>query len=87
MPEISRFWGIIVKMFFDDHNPPHFHVEYQDYKAIIDIRKAELMEGYLPAKQLKLVQAWAVLHEEELLENFSTLGQDIKTWRKIEPLS
>lgn len=45
------------------------------------------MEGYLPAKQLKLVQAWAVLHEDELLENFSTLGQDIKTWRKIEPLS
>jgi hypothetical protein len=87
MPEISRFLGIIVKMFFDDHNPPHFHVEYQDYKAIIDIRKAELMEGYLPAKQLKLVQAWAVLHEEELLENFRTLGQDVKTWRKIEPLS
>ncbi|AXE17849.1 DUF4160 domain-containing protein [Runella rosea] len=87
MPEISRFLGIIIKMFFDDHNPPHFHVEYQDFKAIIDIRKAELMEGYLPTKQLKLVQAWAVLHEEELLENFSTLGQDVKTWRKIEPLS
>jgi Domain of unknown function (DUF4160) len=87
MPEISRFLGIIIKMFFDDHNPPHFHVEYQDFKAIIDIRKAELMEGYLPTKQLKLVQAWTVLHEEELLENFSTLGQDVKTWRKIEPLS
>jgi hypothetical protein len=87
MPEISRFLGIIIKMFFDDHNPPHFHVEYQDFKAIVDIRKAELMEGYLPAKQLKLVQAWAVLHEDELLENFSTLGQNVKTWRKIEPLS
>lgn len=53
-------------MFFDDHNPPHFHVEYNEYKAIIKIRTAELTEGYLPSKQLKLVQAWAILHEEEL---------------------
>ncbi|MFN8346669.1 MAG: DUF4160 domain-containing protein [Spirosomataceae bacterium] len=87
MPEISRFMGMIIKMFFDDHNPPHFHVEYQEFKAIIDIRKAELMEGYLPAKQLKLVQAWAILHEQELIENFENLGKEIKSWNKIEPLS
>lgn len=78
--------GIIIKMFFDDHNPPHFHVEYQEFKAIFDIRKAELLEGYLPIKQLKLVQAWTILHEEELLNNFETLGKEIKTWKKIEPL-
>ena len=86
MPEISRFLGIIIKMFFDDHNPPHFHVEYGEFKAIIDIRTAELLEGYLPSKQLKLVQAWAILHEEELLENFENLGKDVKSWIKIEPL-
>jgi hypothetical protein len=86
MPEISRFLGIIIKMFFDDHNPPHFHVEYNEYKAIIEIRTAELTEGYLPSKQLKLVQAWAILHEEELLQNFENLGKDIKSWSKIEPL-
>lgn len=57
MPEISRFLGIIIKMFFDDHNPPHFHAEFQEYKAIIEIHTAELLEGYLPPKQLKLVQA------------------------------
>lgn len=57
MPEISRFLGLVIKMFFDDHNPPHFHVEFQDYRAIVDIRKAELMEGHLPPKQLKLVLA------------------------------
>jgi hypothetical protein len=62
MPEISRFFGIIIKMFFLDHSPPHFHVEYGDYKAIINIKTQEIMEGELPTKQLKLVQAWAIIH-------------------------
>jgi hypothetical protein len=83
MPEIRES---SLRCFFDDHNPPHFHVEYQEFKAIIDIRKAELLEGYLPIKQLKLVQAWTIFHEEELLNNFETLGKEIKTWKKIEPL-
>jgi hypothetical protein len=65
MPEISRFFGIIIKMFLGDHNPLHFHVEYKEYRAIIDIKKAELLEVFLPQKQLKLVLAWAVLHEKE----------------------
>ncbi|WP_221394557.1 DUF4160 domain-containing protein [Dyadobacter sp. NIV53] len=86
MPEISRFLGIIIKMFFDDHNPPHFHAEFQDYKAIIEIHSTELLEGYLPPKQLKLVQAWAIIHEEELLENFINLNKDFKSWNRIEPL-
>lgn len=86
MPEISRFLGIIIRMYFDDHNPPHFHAEFQEYKAIVDIRSAELMEGYLPAKQLKLVQAWAIIHEEELLENFVNLSKELKSWNKIDPL-
>ncbi len=86
MPEISRFLGIVIRMFFDDHNPPHFHAEFQEYKAIIDIHTAELIEGYLPPKQLKLVQAWAVIHEGELLENFVNLGKDFKSWNKIDPL-
>lgn len=87
MPEISRFLGIIIKMFFDDHNPPHFHAEFQEFKAIIEIHSAELMEGYLPPKQLKLVQAWAIIHEEELLANFINLGKDYKSWNKINPLN
>ena len=53
MPEISRFLGIIIKMFFDDHNPPHFHVEFQEYRAIIEIRTAEPLEGHLP-KEAKI---------------------------------
>ena len=86
MPEISRFLGIIIKMFFQDHAPPHFHAEYGDYKAVIDISTQEATEGYLPPRQLKLVQAWAILHEEELLRNFEGLSQETPTWNKIEPL-
>jgi hypothetical protein len=86
MPEISRFFGIIIKMFFKDHAPPHFHVEYGSYKAIIDISSQKMTEGSLPDKQLKLVQAWAIIHEQELLENFNNLISDNPTWKKIEPL-
>ncbi|MDQ6477616.1 DUF4160 domain-containing protein [Dyadobacter sp. LHD-138] len=86
MPEISRFLGIIIRMFFDDHNPPRFHAEFQDFKAIIDIKTAELLEEDLPPKQLKLVQAWAIIHEKELLENFKNLGKELKSWNKIDPL-
>lgn len=75
MPEISRFFGIIIKMFFLDHAPPHFHAEYGNYKAVIDIQTQEFTEGYLPPKQLKLVQAWAIIHEKELLENFENLNK------------
>ena len=77
---------MIIKMFFDDHNPPHFHAEFQEYKAIIEIHTSELLEGYLPPKQLKLVQARAIIHEEELLENFTNLNKDFKSWNKIDPL-
>ncbi len=48
MPEISRFFGIVIKMFFDDHNPPHFHAEYSGYLALIDIRNLSVFSGHLP---------------------------------------
>ncbi|MEI6522281.1 MAG: DUF4160 domain-containing protein [Bacteroidota bacterium] len=86
MPEISRFFGIIIKMFFKDHSPPHFHVEFGEFRAIFNIQSQEIMEGSLPSKQLKLVQAWAVIHEEELIKNFNSLSSDSPTWNKIEPL-
>lgn len=77
---------MIIKMFFDDHNPPHFHVEFQEYRAIINIKTADIVEGYLPPKQLKLIQLWTSIHEQELLENFVNLGKDFKSWNKIDPL-
>lgn len=55
MPEISRFYGIVISMFYDEHNPPHFHAQYGEYKAVIRINDFALAEGYLPPKALGLV--------------------------------
>lgn len=67
MPEVSRFYGIVIQIFFDDHNPPHFHARYGDAKAMIGIRDLALMEGKLPSRALGFVIEWADLHREELL--------------------
>ena len=73
-------------MFFDDHTHPHFHAEYGEYKATFAIRNSKLLSGRLPVKQLKLVEAWAIIHEKELLENFEHLKKNPKMWKKINPL-
>lgn len=67
MPEISRFFGIVIKMFFDDHNPPHFHAEYGGDLALIDIRSLAVFSGRLPPRVTGLVIEWATLHQRELL--------------------
>ena len=66
MPEISRFLGIIIKMFFDDHNPPHFHAEYGGKVALIDIRNLSVFSGRLPPRVIGLVIEWATVHQQEL---------------------
>lgn len=86
MPEISRFYGIIIKMFFDDHAPPHFHIEYGEHKAVMDIETFEITSGLLPFEQLKMVQAWAIIHEFELRKNFDLLSSENPSWQKIKPL-
>jgi hypothetical protein len=68
MPEISRFYGIIIKMFYNLHNPPHIPVKYQDYKAIIAINNG-IVEGRMPKIALRLVFGWIDLHKDELLAN------------------
>ncbi len=85
MPVICRFYGILIKMFFDDHNPPHFHAEYGEYKAIIKIKDFTLTKGYLPPRALGLVIEWAALHQEELLSDWE-LAKDNKTLLTINPL-
>lgn len=76
MPEICRFYGIIIKMFFDDHNPPHFHAEYGEYKATIKIKDFTLTKGYLPPRALGLVIEWASLHQNELLNDWELAKND-----------
>ncbi len=68
MPEISRFYGIIIKMYFNEHNPPHFHIEYQDYEAVMNIETGELT-GKMSRRALNLVYDWLDQNKEALLEN------------------
>lgn len=85
MPEISLFCGIRVTMYYDDHNPPHFHAEYNGHKAMVEIEKARVYRGALPSRQLKLILAWCVLHQDELMQNWE-LAKDNKPLNKINPL-
>jgi hypothetical protein len=68
MPEISRFLGIIVTMYFNEHNPPHFHVRYNEYRASVEIKTLNVISGALPARVRGLVNEWAEIHRDELLE-------------------
>lgn len=84
MPEISRFYGIVIMMFFEDHNPPHFHVSYQDFYASVNIEDG-VVKGEMPKRALKLVFEWLELHQEELMQNWR-LMEERKPMKKIEPL-
>ncbi|MFC2156046.1 DUF4160 domain-containing protein [Acidobacteriota bacterium] len=87
MPTISMFFGIIVRMYCgkSEHNPPHVHVYYNEFKAILDIQKCEIIEGNLPKRQAKLVQAWAEIHKEELQADWQ-LASNGELPFKIDPL-
>lgn len=85
MPEISRFFGIVIAMYYNDHAPPHFHVRYGEQKALIAIETLSVLEGKLSGRTLALVVEWAALHREELLENWR-LARTEAPLRRIEPL-
>lgn len=84
MPVISRFYGMVIKMYFlaSEHNPPHIHVIYGEYMGIIDIRNSEMITGDLPSKALALVREWTMKNKDALLEMWKT--QDIKQLPPIE---
>lgn len=85
MPEISRFFGIVIKMFYNDHMPAHFHAEYGGFEALIDIESLEVYRGALPRRALALVLEWAAIHRQELRENWR-LAQAGEQPRAIAPL-
>lgn len=85
MPEISLFYGIKVTMNWDEHNPPHFHVEYAEYKASVSILECVIIKGAIPNRQLKMVLAWAVIHQDELMQNWE-LARAQKPLNRINPL-
>ena len=77
--------GIIVFMCFNDHNPPHFHVEYGEYEASITINGLSILDGILPSRILGYVVEWASMHKQELMENWNML-QSVGKCKKIPPL-
>lgn len=84
MPELSRFYNIVIKMIYSDegqHHKPHFHAEYEASVGV----DGELLAGSLPVKQLKLVQAWAAIHEDELYAAWNNAVRNIP-FKKIDPL-
>ena len=88
MPEISRFFGIVIRMYVEaggPHHRPHFHAYYQDAVGIFATDPVELIGGELPSRQQRLVVAWAEIHQRELSENWNTL-QAGRPAVKIEPL-
>ena len=85
MPEISRFYGIIIAMFFDDHNPPHFHARYGGEKIVIEIESFRVLEGRIPPRALGLVIEWASQHKDELSANWE-LAKNNQNPKEIEPL-
>ena len=85
MPEISRFYDIIIAMFFDDHNPPYFHARYGKEKVVIEIHSLRILEGHIPPRALGIVIEWASQHKDELLSNWE-LAKSNQPPKKIEPL-
>ncbi len=85
MPEISRFFGIIIAMYYNDHEPPHFHAWYGGGSAMLEIETLAVMEGRLPPRVLELVVEWASLHRGELLNNWRAARAQT-AMRGIRPL-
>ena len=85
MPILSMFFGIVIKMYNNgEHNPPHFHAEYQGEKAVFNMN-GEIIKGKIPKKQEKLVAAWVELHKDELLANWECAINEQSLYR-IDPL-
>ncbi len=85
MPRLSEFYGIVIYMYFGDHNPPHFHAIYAEHEALVRIDDGSLIGGELPRTAARLVEQWRSLHQAELLANWG-LAQEPAALSAIEPL-
>jgi hypothetical protein len=86
MPEISRFFGIVIRMYFDDHNPPHIHAIYAGREAQFGIEPIAILEGSIPSRAASMVLEWAALHQRELMENWRRLhnAQPVESIKPLE---
>ncbi len=75
VPTISRFYGIVIRMYFSDHPPPHFHAFYAGEEAVVVIATGEILRGALPERALRMVREWTTVHREELSANWLRLQE------------
>ena len=85
MPEISRFYGIVIRMYFNDHHPPHFHAEYAGSEVLVNIDTLAVFAGTLPPRAMGLVIEWASLHQQELRSDWEK-AKNLEPLDKIDPL-
>ena len=85
MPEISRFFGIVIRMYFGDHLPPHFYAKYGEYEAVVDIHTLVIIGGYMPPRALGMIVEWGAQHQEELLDLWE-LAANGQPLHKLPPL-
>jgi hypothetical protein len=85
MPTIAVFAGMVIQMFFEDHNPPHFHATYQKHKALIRISDGEIIRGKLPKAKARLLKAWALMRQAELMEDWRRAQTDGRLFKIAGP--
>ena len=85
MPELSRFYGIAIKMFYNDHNPPHFHAEYGSQQMVVDAITLTVIGGSLPPRAMGLVMEWAAQHQAELQHAWQQ-ARNMQQLDRIDPL-
>jgi len=85
LPEICRFYGIVIKMFWDDHEPPHFHAEYGEHVAIVEIQSLAVIDGWLPSRALGLTVEWASARRDQLLALW-TRARALEPLERLAPL-
>ncbi|HIE99804.1 MAG: DUF4160 domain-containing protein [Pirellulaceae bacterium] len=85
MPELSRFYGIVIRMYYNDHNPPHFHAEYGSDQMVVDAQTLAVIDGRLPPRATGLVMEWAAQHLEDLQRAWQQ-ARDMQTLQRIDPL-
>jgi hypothetical protein len=82
MPVLARFYGITIRMFFNDHAPPHFHAVYAEHEALVGIQDGSLLRGWLPRRAQRLVEEWPTLHEDDLVERWA----QARAGKPMEPI-
>lgn len=85
MPEISRFYGIVIFMYYNDHNPPHFHAKYGDDQAIFSISDMSIIEGSLPRRAVEMINEWGRMNKGQLMKNWENARNELAI-NKIDPL-